>query len=300
MSAGQLRILRNRIRSVENTKKITRAMEMVSAAKLRRFQDFMIKARPYTLGLEEMLSRLIEDQSQTETDPADSKRYSHPFFEEREEKNVLVILISSDAGLCGSYNTDLIELARKFLGAQKVSTKIIGVGKFGVRALRRDGRNFQRTFADVKTAQIEETIKALKADIEKAYLENEADAVYVVSSHYITVTSFKSRVGKLLPLTKPERRAGDEKFSPVPFIYEPSPEYLFEKLIPVYFESKLRMLYLEALVSEHMARMNAMHQASKNAKEMVDSLVLVRNKIRQAIITKEIIEVVSGSRAQKS
>ena len=298
MSAGQLRTIKSRIRSVENTKKITRAMEMVSASKLKRVQGMMMRSRPYTQGLEDMLSRLMQDQ-RAENSASEKAETLHPFFEERDEKKSLVVLMTSDAGLCGSYNTDLIQLTRKHLGQCQNHPQLIGIGKMGIRALRRDGFDFIQTYTDIKTYQLEDTIKSLSSELQNAYLSKRVDAVYVIYSHFITISSYKNVVEKILPLKEPAKTEPADGRA-VPYIYEPSPENIFKQLIPAYFVAKTRAIYLEALVSEYMARMNAMHLATKNADDMVDSLVLVRNKVRQAIITKEIIEVVSGSRALKS
>jgi len=273
-------------------------MEMVSAAKLKRYQNIMTKAMPFTQELEAMLSRLTEDQTQDQSGETAKEQFTHPFFIEREEKKSLLVVIASDTGLCGSYNSDIIEQARDYLVKSEPAPMLVGIGKFAIRALQRDGYDFQATYSDVKTDQIEETIKALTGRLQEAYLSGQVDAVYVIYSHFLSMTSFANTLEKILPLKKPEQSESGSQPS-ASYIYEPSPETIFEKLIPAFFEAKIRMIFLESYVSEHMARMNAMHQATKNAKEMIDSLVLVRNKLRQAIITKEIIEIVSGSRAQK-
>lgn len=293
MSAGQLRLIKSRIRSVENTKKITRAMEMVSAAKLRRFQTLMHEAQPFTQGLEETLMRLVNDQK-----GAQQSSYSHPFFEARDEKRSAVIVITSDTGLCGSYNMDLIETAKNHLASLDHEPVLIGVGKSGVHALKRTGRSFEKTFIGTRPAEIEDVIQSLKQTLENLYLEQKIDSAHVIFSHFISAALCKSVVQKILPFEQIEGPQ-DGAVQQSSYIYEPDPAFIFNKLIPLYFEAKIRMLLLESYVSEHMARMNAMHQATKNAKEMIDSLVLVRNKVRQAIITKEIIEIISGSQALK-
>ncbi len=336
--SGQLRTIKNRIRSVENTKKITHAMEMVAAAKLRRFQDMMVKARPFTAALETLTQRLLQDQLIRQAERKNMRKsaapdFFHPFFEPREEKHITLVVMSSDTGLCGSYNTELIEKTRRFLRENKKGTSLIGVGKFGITALKRMGYSFQKTFLDIKASRVEETLKELTAELETVFLSRQTDAVYVLYSHFLTLSQYKPTLDKLLPFkapsaeiaelvqsreiaslrsaelamtgegsSKPPRNdviASAAKQSSSDYIYEPSADKIFEKLVPQYFEAKIRMIFLESFVSEQIARMNAMHQATENAKEMIDSLVLVRNKARQASITKEIIEIVSGAQAQK-
>ena len=289
--SGQLRTLKNRIRSVENTKKITRAMEMVAAAKLRRFQDMMVRSRPFTEGLEKLLRRL------TQAKPGKS----HPFLEVREEKNVALVLMTSDTGLCGSYNNDLIQLAQRFLadrrGRAASKPVVIAVGKCGITALKSSGTTPAASFTDLRASRIEDVLKETRTSIENLYLDGRVDAVYGVYSHFKTLTAYTPVLEKVLPLEKPESSGPQEE--DVRYIFEPSPETIFEKIVPLFFEAKIRTLFLEAIVSEQIARMRAMHQATENAREMIDSLVLLRNKARQAMITKEIIEIISGSRALK-
>ena len=291
--SGQLRTLKNRIRSVENTKKITKAMEMVAAAKLRRFQTLMVKGKAYADGLENLLKRLSQGEN----------LIPHPLLEKREEKKTCVVLITSDTGLCGSYNLALIERAKHFLSGLPPAV-LCGVGKMGARALERLGLPCQRTFTNIRTSEIEQTLKDLIAYLQELYLERKVDAIYVVYSHCLSVTSFEEVTEKILPLEKPEGAEKTEKKGPgaasVDYIFEPDPETILKRLIPLFFEARTRQVFLESFVSEQIARMRAMHQATENASEMIDSLVLLRNKVRQAAITKEIIEIVSGSQALKT
>ncbi|MDP3919289.1 MAG: ATP synthase F1 subunit gamma [Candidatus Omnitrophota bacterium] len=290
--SGQLRVLKNRIRSVENTKKITRAMEMVAAAKLRRFQTMMQDAKPFTEGIETLLKRLNGAQG-------DAERKLHPFFEKKTENRIALVLITSDAGLCGTYNTELINMANAFLAGKKERCLLVGVGKSGISALERKGHRFHRGFTDTRASQVEPVLREFQATLEKLYLDREVDAVYVVYCHFLTRTAYKAVLEKVLPLEEPEAAQEDAPGAGTDYIFEPSTDEIFDRLIPLFFEAKTRMIFLEAFVSEQIARMNAMHQATKNAKEMIESLVLLRNKARQASITKELIEVVSGSQALK-
>ncbi len=286
--SGQLRTLRNRIRSVENTKKITRAMEMVAAAKLRRFQDMMNKSRAFTQGLETLLKRV--SGSETEN--------PHPFIMPREEKKIALVLMASDTGLCGSYNNDLAHMAQRFIRASKVKPVLIGVGKSGITALKNSGLTCRNTFTDIRASRVEEILAELRKTLEDLYLSEEIDSVYVIYSHFKTLTTFKAITEKILPLEKPKADENSSRDAEE-YIFEPSPAAIFQKLTPLFFEAKMRLIFLEAIVSEQIARMTAMNQATKNAKEMIDSLVLQRNKARQASITKELIEIVSGSQALK-
>ena len=263
-------------------------MEMVAAAKLRRFQDMMQKSRAYTNGLETLLKRLSGGAFSD----------LHPFIKPREEKKVALVLIASDAGLCGSYNNDLIHLAMKFVREQKSKPLVIGVGKSGITALKAAGFECAYSFTDIRASRVEEILNELRDALETIYLGNKVDAIYAVYSHFKTLTAFKSTVEKLLPLERPaaDAKAADEARD---YIFEPSPEAVFQKLIPQFFQAKMRLVFLESVVSEQIARMTAMNQATKNAKEMIDGLVLKRNKARQASITKELIEIVSGSQALK-
>lgn len=299
--SGQLRELKNRIRSVENTKKITRAMEMVAAAKLRRFQNMMINARPFTQKLEEQVKRLHQAQNEAaKSSKKEGKEFPlHPFFEKREEKRAALVVITSDAGLCGSYNLELINEASDFLNNWSGQPPLlIGIGKSGITALKRKKLSFEKTYIDLRASRVEEILADFKTYLEELFVSGRVDSIHIIYSHFQTMTSYVSAAEKILPLEEPRVEEG-EKQKVTDYIFEPSPEAIFDKLIPLYFEAKTRMIFLEALVSEQVARMNAMHQATKNAKEMIDSLVLQRNKVRQAMITKEIIEIVSGSQALK-
>ncbi|MBI3313660.1 MAG: ATP synthase F1 subunit gamma [Candidatus Omnitrophica bacterium] len=308
--SGQLRTLRNRIRSVENTKKITRAMEMVAAAKLRRFQDMMQKSRAYTEGLETLLKRLSGGAF------ADL----HPFIQPREEKNVALVLMTSDTGLCGSYNNDLANMALAFIRRRQKKPVTISVGKAGATALKTMGCAAEHTYTDIRASRVEEILAELRKNLAELYLSGKVDSIYVIYSHFKTLITFKAITEKLLPLERPADSTAPAKSETTKqpseiasltsfarnddakaeeYIFEPSPEIVFQKLVPQFFDAKVRMIFLEAIVSEQIARMTAMHQATKNAKEMIDALVIKRNKARQASITKELIEIVSGSKALK-
>jgi len=287
--SGQLRALKNRIRGVESTKKITKAMEMVAAAKLKRFQRLRDQAAPYVQALEGVLNRLL----------ATDLPLQHPLLETREEKETALLLITSDTGLCGSYNQVLIEEAKRFLRKSSKTPLLIGVGKQGVNALSRAGYTWHQAFTDTKTAQLESVITETSSLVETLFTEKKVDAVYAIYTHFTEKSVFRATTEKLLPFHLEAVESEPEEVSNI-YIMEPSREALFTRLVPLVFASKTRMMFMEALITEQMSRMNAMYQATENAKELIDTLVLLRNKVRQAAITKELIEIVSGSQALKS
>ncbi len=248
MSAGQLRILKSRIKSVENTRKITRAMEMVSAAKLRRFQTLMVKARPYTQELEKILLNLAEAESE-------SSSFSHPFFEAREETNAALFVVTADSGLCGAHNMLLIDSARRLLAQPPAPIPFVyGMGKVGVNALKRSGIELQKTFVDVKAHQVEDAVKEITGILSALYLEKKVAAVHVIYSHVLSATTAKPVLEKLLPLRRPE--SDKKKTGPSSdYLYEPSPEGIFNRIVPECFEAKIRMIFLESFVAEKKARM---------------------------------------------
>ncbi|HCM42617.1 MAG TPA: ATP synthase F1 subunit gamma [Candidatus Omnitrophica bacterium] len=293
--SGQLRTLKNRIRSISNTKKITRAMEMVSAAKLKRYQKMVLEGAPYADGLLQLLKRVS----------ASGVAADHPLLggnsSKRGEKKKALFVFTSDTGLCGSLNLDLINSAQTFLKNEKEPAVIIGVGKMGVLALKKSGRTIEKTFIEIKSAEIENTIVEIKNLAAELYLSGRVDSVYATYSRFISATRFKPVTEKLLPFSiDSASEPAAQQASNDAYIMEPSPETLFDRLVPAVFSMRVRQIFLESFVSEQMARMNAMHQATENASELIDELVLARNKARQAAITKELIEIISGSQALKA
>ncbi|MFH1208661.1 MAG: ATP synthase F1 subunit gamma [Candidatus Omnitrophota bacterium] len=290
--SGELRALKNRIRGVENIQKITKAMEMVAAAKLKRFQKLHEQTTPYVRTLEGVLNRLL----------ATDVPLQHPLLETREEKKMALLVITSDTGLCGSYNQNLIEEAKKFLKSRSGTPLLVGIGKHGVNALSRAGFKWFQDFADTKAFPFEFVITETDLLMEELFSERKVDAVYVVYPHSTGRSAYRVTTEKLLPftLTPPPLFQGEGTGEEIHYILEPSREALFARLVPLVFAAKIRMILIESMIAEHTARMNAMYQASENAKELIDMLVLLRNKIRQASITKELIEIVSGSQALKA
>lgn len=287
---ASLRQIRRRIRSVENTQKITRAMEMVAAAKLRRFQDLLESAKAYT----EKLKELFEHLSQ-ELPPG----YGHPFLEkearEGEAEKLGLVLFTSDTGLCGTYNSDLENSAREWV-RQNTGKKIyfVFVGKHGRGAFPKESEEVLSLFSDLRVGRVDNILEGLSGVLRKVFLEEKVKEVYALYTRMESLSRYRQTVERILPLAK-----GDQTAEQVRYLLEPNAGTLLDKLIPTLFEARLRFIFYHALLTEQIARMSAMRQATQNAEEMIDELTLLRNKARQTAITKEIIEVVSGSRALK-
>ncbi len=278
--------IRRRIRSVRNTQQITKAMKMISAARLRRAQDRVITARPYAGLIREMLAS-VASRLPSVNGPA------HPLLEQRQENRVLLLLLTGDRGLAGAFNTNLIKASQAFLterAAAHIELELIG----------RKGRDFYRRrqvsisgeHINVFTKVEYGTARAIAQKAIERFVARDVDAVYLLYNEFKSVLSQKLVVDPILPLKPPERPA-----STVDYIYDDPIERLLGNLLPRYVEVQIYRAMLESAAAEHAARMTAMDAASSNAVDMIDKLTLYMNRVRQASITKEIIEVVSGAAA---
>jgi len=285
--AESLRQIKQRIKSVNNTKKITKAMEMVAAAKLKKYQDLLGQTRAYGAQLERMLRQLI----------GATPDFRHPFFEVREPKNNLVFLIASDSGLCGSYNYNLFQTAERFLREQQIANSFFSIGRQGLGFIKRRRFQIVGDLSVPRPQEIQTTVKTIIERSSSLFIEGKFDRIYLIYTQFFSMGSYKPTVDLLLPLEPP--KSTGEKKSEERYILEPSAEVILNQMIPSYLELKVEQAVKEALVSEQVSRMMAMRQATDNATEMIDALTLARNKARQANITKELIEIVSGSKAQK-
>jgi F-type H+-transporting ATPase subunit gamma len=277
--------LKRRIRSVKNTMQLTRAMKMVSAAKLRRAQDRIFAARPYAERMAKVLHSLA-----ARANPED-----HPLLVERDDRRVAVVVVSSDKGLCGSFNAGVSRLAHRTiadLGDREVT--VTPVGK-KVRDYFRV-RHFNLVGEQVNRLRIVEfsLAKEIAGELMQRFLDDEVDRVLLVYNEFKSAISQKPRVEQLLPI---QRAVVEPDETPEDYIYEPNAATLFEQLMPHHIEIQVFRALLETVAAEHAARMTAMESATKNAGELIDSLTLTMNRIRQASITTEIIEVVSGAEA---
>ena len=275
--------IRRRVRSVKSTQQITKAMKMVSAAKLRRAQDAMFAARPYARKMLEVLQSVA---SRAEAD-------AHPLLEERGSEKLLIIVITADKGLCGAFNANIIRTAARFASDRKGKGVELGlVGRKGRDALKR--RGFKVRFERVSVYQPLRyaTAREMAQELTKAFADGELDEVYLVYNEFKSVIQQRIVVERLLPIERQLLQPHQPRFD---YLYEPAPAGILQSLLPRHVEVQIWKALLESQAAEHGARMSSMDTATNNASEMIDRLTLYMNKVRQAAITKEIIEVVSGS-----
>jgi F-type H+-transporting ATPase subunit gamma len=294
---------RRRIRSVKSSQQITRAMKFVAAARLRRAQEAALAARPYAQQLARLLRSIMSRIQDV----------SHPLLAKREEKTVLAIVLTGERGLAGAFNANILRKANEFFranSAKKVVT--VPVGKKGRDSLKKAGFVFAGEFVNVLARVEFKTAKEIANLATELYAEGEVDAVYIIFSEFKSVMAPHLTVEKLLPIGKIDeapaaktdshddhgqgnKKPDEHDNTQIDYIYEQSPEHLLGKLLPRYIETQILRAMLESSASEYAARMTAMEAATKNAGEVIEALTLHMNKVRQAAITTEIIEIVSGA-----
>jgi F-type H+-transporting ATPase subunit gamma len=290
--AGQLKEVRNRIKSVQSTQQITKAMKMVSAAKLRRAQDAIIQMRPYASKLQEMLSNIVSN-----TDGGSNMSLA----ESRPVKKALIIVITSDRGLCGAYNANvqkmaLAAIAERYAGVQaEGSLTIWAIGKKGAEFFQKRGYTVDTRFRDTFLQLSFENVQNCAQAAVKAFAEKEFDAVEIVYSEFRNAATQKFVAEQFLPIPKNQPLQG--KVQKSDFIFEPSKDQLIAELMPKILNTQLYKAVLDGNASEHGARMTAMDKASENANELLKTLKISYNRARQAAITTELTEIVSGAAA---
>ncbi len=289
--AGQLKEVRNRIKSVQSTQQITKAMKMVSAAKLRRAQDAIIQMRPYARKLQEVLSNIV---SNSEGDAGMRLAVERPV------EKVLMIVITSDRGLCGAFNANVIKLTKATIAEKyadqykKGNVTIWNIGKKGYEHFIKNKYKATDTYKDLFHHLAFENVQQASQAAMKAFEEKEFDVVEIVYSQFKNAATQKFEVERFLPIPKVAKKAGATKSD---FIYDPSKEELIAELMPKILNTQLYKAVLDSNASEHGARMTAMDKASENANEMLRSLKISYNRARQAAITTELTEIVSGAAA---
>jgi F-type H+-transporting ATPase subunit gamma len=285
-----LKSIKKRIGSVKNTRQITKAMKMVSAAKLRRAQENVIAARPYASKLAEVLSRLAGN---VEADVS-------PLLQRKEHVDkLLLVVVTSDRGLCGGFNANLSKAADRFIKERKANyseLKVMTIGRKGYDYLK-SRHQVWKNYANIQSNLNYQTAALLGQEIIDGFLAEEYDEVHIVYNQFRSVMSQDITFTQLLPVTPPECAAEDAVCRE--YIYEPSQEALLAELLPKHIEVQIFKTLLESVAGEHGARMTAMDSASKNATEMIGKLTLIYNRARQAAITKELMEIISGAESVK-
>jgi F-type H+-transporting ATPase subunit gamma len=281
-----LKAIRRRVSSVRNIQQITKAMKMISAARLRRAQEAAFAARPYAEKLEEVLQNLAQSQT-----------LAHPLLTDREEHNIDLVLITSDRGLCGGFNANLIRAAEAFIRAHPAQTVTLSfVGRRGFDYFRRRsvtvGERHINLFGRLTAALAHE----IGARMSQRFLDGETDAVYVLYARFRSALVQTPTIDRVLPIAAKERSATDV---PLEYLYEPEPQALLASLLTRYIDMLIYRAMLESVASEHGARMTAMDNATNNAIDMIGRLTLDMNRARQAGITRELLEIVSTGEALK-
>lgn len=289
--AGQLKEVRNRIKSVQSTQQITKAMKMVSAAKLRRAQDAIVQMRPYAQKLQDLLSNIVSSSE---------GEVGMNLANERNVEKVLLIVITSDRGLAGAFNANVIKLTKATIAEKysahykKGNVTIWSIGKKGYEHFLKNNYKTDATYKDIFLHLNFENVQKASQAAMKAFEEKQFDVVEIVYSQFKNAATQIFRVERFLPIPKVQKKEGDKKAD---FIYDPSKEELVTELMPKILNTQLFKAVLDSNASEHGARMTAMDKASENANEMLRSLKISYNRARQAAITTELTEIVSGAAA---
>ncbi|MBT0651835.1 ATP synthase F1 subunit gamma [Geomobilimonas luticola] len=285
---ASLKSIKKRIVSVKNTRQITKAMKMVSAAKLRRAQENVVAARPYAKKLGEVLERLAKSQDGD----------SSPLMQKRPAEKALLIVVTSDRGLCGGFNANICKAAERFVKERSAEFSEIGVmtvGRKGFEFLK-NRRTVYKNYSNIFSSLSYQTAALLGQEVIEGFLNEEYDQVFILYNAFRSVMSQDITLEQLLPITPAESEEGE--YAPE-YIYEPSKGELLAELLPKHIEVQIFKSLLESVASEHGARMTAMDSASKNATEMIGKLTLQYNRARQAAITTELMEIISGAESIK-
>jgi F-type H+-transporting ATPase subunit gamma len=286
---ASLKSIKKRIVSVKNTRQITKAMKMVSAAKLRRAQENVVAARPYAQKMGEVLQSLAGN---LEGD-------LHPLLEKRDAKKLLLIVVTSDRGLCGGFNSNLCKAGERYLKEQQGAFEqisVLTVGRKGYEYLK-NRHTIYKNFSNIISKPNYQAAALLAQDVVEGYLAGEYDQVVMLYNAFRTVMSQDITFQQLLPIVPDDQAAVEE--AGVEYIYEPSVGDLLAEILPKNIEVQIFKAMLESVAGEHGARMTAMDSASKNASEMIGKLTLQYNRARQAAITTELMEIISGAESIK-
>ncbi len=290
---ASLRDIRKRIRSVKSTQKITKAMKMVSAAKLRRAQNAIVAARPYARALDQMIADLVSR----------SEGISHPLLTSRPVRRVEILAITSDRGLAGGFNANVIRRVARFAYEhdRSNSLRLTTVGRKGLEAFRRRHLEIRKDHAGFFNRLSYETARALAEELTAEFLEDRVDQVLLAYNEFVSAITQRVVLTPLIPFERPAAEEGQSSGlrSLIDFEYEPSKQAVLDRLVPQAVAIRVYRALLESVASEHGARMSAMENATNNADDAISKLTLTYNRTRQAAITKELMEIVSGAEALK-
>jgi F-type H+-transporting ATPase subunit gamma len=292
---GNLKEIRNRIVSVKSTQQITRAMKMVSAAKLKKATDAIIRIRPYSYKLKEVIETLADGIDDLQ---------SNPYYDRRPEIKVLIIPVTSDKGLCGSYNSSVIRETQRQLNLYKTrrdkraKLDLVCIGKKGAEFFKKHGFNVIQTYTNMSVHTKYDTVEEIAAWVLDQFKLKEYDTVKFVYNTFKNAAVYYTTLEKFLPIeTEPSKKKSFKDITVHNFIFEPNEEQIISELIPTSLRVNFFRVVLESIASEHGARMTAMDNATENAEELLGELKLHYNKARQASITNEILEIVGGANA---
>ena len=286
-----LKALKKRIAAVKKTRQITKAMKMVAAAKLRRAQLNMERAKPYADGLKRVIAQL----------GTMVPREAHPLLALREQKRAMLIVITSDRGLCGAFNVNIAKRAQQYIKENRENHEVIDlavIGKKGKEYFKFHGYEIAREYMDVLTQPTMDKASEIGFEITGRYIDQGLDAAYIVYNEFKSAAKQEVVVERLLPII-PEDMGFELLEGPPEFKYEPSMDAILSTLLPLYVNVRIYFAVLESLAAEMGARMTAMDLATQNAEEMISRLTLQFNRTRQAAITKELLEIVAGAEALK-
>lgn len=284
-----LRQVKKRIRSVISTRQITKAMEMVAAAKLRKAQMKIMQVRPYSEKLDQILISLSASAS---------GELMHPYFEAREVKKRTLVLITADRGMCGSFNSNLVARAKMWLEDKDIeNTELILVGKKGNDVFKRQDWPIVKLFEDWGGNLDYGKARDIVDLLTKRFVSGDTDEITIIYTQFVSTTKYRITEAMYLPVERPQIE--EDTGTTQDYIFEPSPEAIFTDLMPRYAYTKMIAALADSFASEHGTRMIAMGAATKNAGEMIDALTLQYNKARQAAITKELLDIVGGAEALK-
>ena len=285
MAGGMMREIKRRITSINNTHQITKAMEMVSSSKFRKFQKLVQESRPYHQGVEGILTNIASGVQSVK----------HPLLDGKDEvKKVGIVVIASDRGLCGAFNNNAFKKLRNFIDEQEKDNKkvsVIAVGKKTRDYCKKREIDIKGEYIQLITEQMFDKAKEISEQIVDFFYEDIFDEVYILYSEFISAISSQVKIKKMMPV---ERKESDSNET---YLFEPSEEIILTSLLPKYLNIEIYQAILESSASEHSARMTAMKSASDNALDIIDDLTLSYNRARQAAITQEISEIVGGANA---